>query len=545
MKKIVSITSAAAVLLAAMTACNKDSRLTLPDREEASEFSIYAYTEGQNPTRSTLDNSGYATGADATISWDEGDELLVVQGGNRFKFVADESGERAKFTLQGSDTPTSDPVVALFPYNSAATVSGTTISTVIPTTQTAVAGSFAHDANVAVTYSTNPGTLQFKNAVAYVRVGFNTSLEGVSIAKLTLKGLSSESLSGSVQISMTVADGTASEVATTVTEGTDYVELVPASGTLSAGTDYYLAVAPGSLTEGYQIILTDANGVEFSRTFAAANAQLQRNVIAGIGRKKLENFTAEVYLRVLRADYSADSSADYVIAYKDGEEYRVFNPEKCKDEAHIQAVQATDEYRAINNDKMNHCLALVGMGGDSALLQNIYKTVRNMCGGDYNTAADGLVLATDQIIALLDDTDNIIKLGSSTDGVDIQATLAGYDLNVDLRSISLLWDNNDEVRLNGYMSEERVNEFANLVAEKVGGFLGRIAGSMVASILGDPFQVGYTTKPGNDSAFGNCFVFVHSTIYPDTSANDQNVQYCKLYKKQTLSYSEFTEVLNQ
>lgn len=543
MKKIVSITSAAAVLLAAMTACNKDSRLTLPDREEASEFSIYAYTEGQNPTRSTLDNSGYATGADATISWDEGDELLVVQGGNRFKFVADESGERAKFTLQGSDTPTSDPVVALFPYNSAATVSGTTISTVIPTTQTAVAGSFAHDANVAVAYSTNPGTLQFKNAVAYVRVGFNTSLEGVSIAKLTLKGLSSESLSGSVQISMTVADGTASEVATTVTEGTDYVELVPASGTLSAGTDYYLAVAPGSLTEGYQIILTDANGVEFSRTFAAANAQLQRNVIAGIGRKKLENFTAEVYLRVLRADYSADSSADYVIAYKDGEEYRVFNPEKCKDEAHIQAVQATDEYRAINNNKRSHCLALVGFG-DRALLQNIYKTVRNMCGGDYNTAADGLVLATDQIIALLDDTDNIIKLGSSTDGVDIQATLAGYDLNVDLRNISLLWDNNDEVRLKGNMSEERVNEFANLVTEKLGPF-GSAAGQMVAGILGKPFQVGYTTKPGNDSAFGNCFVFVHSDIYPDTSDNDQNVQYCKLYKKQTLSYSEFTEVLNQ
>lgn len=544
MKKIVSITSAAAVLLAAMTACNKDSRLTLPDREEASEFSIYAYTEGQNPTRSTLDNSGYATGADATISWDEGDELLVVQGGNRFKFVADESGERAKFTLQGSDTPTSDPVVALFPYNSAATVSGTTISTVIPTTQTAVAGSFAHDANVAVAYSTNPGTLQFKNAVAYVRVGFNTSLEGVSIAKLTLKGLSSESLSGSVQISMTVADGTASEVATTVTEGTDYVELVPASGTLSAGTDYYLAVAPGSLTEGYQIILTDANGVEFSRTFAAANAQLQRNVIAGIGRKKLENFTAEVYLRVLRADYSADSSADYVIAYKDGEEYRVFNPEKCKDEAHIQAVQATDEYRAINNDKRNHCLALVGWG-DRALLQNIYKTVRNMCGGDYNTTADGLVLATDQIIALLDDTDNIIKLGSSTDGVDIQATLAGYDLNVDLRSISLLWDNNDEVRLKGYMSQERVQEFVDLVTEKVGDPFGGIAGELVGGILGKDFQVGYTTKPGNDSAFGNCFVFVHSNIYPDTSANDQNVQYCKLYKKQTLSYSEFTEVINQ
>jgi hypothetical protein len=84
-----------------------------------------------------------------------------------------------------------------------------------------------------------------------------------------------------------------------------------------------------------------------------------------------------------------------------------------------------------------------------------------------------------------------------------------------------------------------------LVTEKVGAPFGGIAGQLVAGILGDPFQVGYTTKPGNDSAFGNCFVFVHSTIYPETSANDQNVQYCKLYKKQTLSYSEFTEVLNQ
>ena len=119
----------------------------------------------------------------------------------------------------------------------------------VPTTQTAVEGSYDVMAPVAVAYSTDGKTLAFKNVTALVK--FQVLVEGVN--KVTFSGNNSEPLSGNINVSYN--NGQPSFVTTETTK--TYVELICEDGFV-VGKDYYFSILPNTFSHGFKI---EINGI--------------------------------------------------------------------------------------------------------------------------------------------------------------------------------------------------------------------------------------------------------------------------------------------
>lgn len=286
---------------------------------------IKAHQDAENGTRAIYDGTN--------IQWSQGDAISIFPSGSssNLRFVKEE-GESNSFIGDGSANLVSS--FALYPYNAGAMMASGSITTSILTTQTATAGSFAPDANVAVGYSADGKDVYFKNAVSYIKVSYKTTVANPDIKKITFKSLdSSVRITGPVTITPTVSGGSISDITTMVgDQGSDYAEL---SGTIEPNTDYYIAIAPVELIGGYEIIFTDGNGNEFSKKYTADNnrAQLLRNNISSVGKKNLDKYEIDVeaYWRVKSADEFTGNNDKYLLVKNttaSSTGYRVFDESK-------------------------------------------------------------------------------------------------------------------------------------------------------------------------------------------------------------------------
>jgi len=338
MKKYLSL--AGALLIAVLfVSCEKDLFVSTPKVVTVLNASV----DNGEDTRSFLDEEG-------NIEWNEGDAITVFVNGSKYTFTSDSEGLSSNFSHEGdSEVDLSGEYYALSPANEDASISGSVITTTIPSEQVAVAGSFAQNANVAVGYANGTDKISFKNAVAYVKVGFKTTAtaEQAKIKKLTFKSLDeSVLLSGTATLSSEISDNKVSNVTTTVTTGVPYASVVASSGYLTPGVDYYIVAAPAALTGGFEIILTDEDGVSYKNSYDSdvfKSASLKRNTIAPVGKANLDNFSFEGYWRVKSTeDFTA---GDYLIVKNMGTtaegatKYRIFDA--FKTEIFAQGGQAT------------------------------------------------------------------------------------------------------------------------------------------------------------------------------------------------------------
>ena len=186
MKKQKAIFAVLAVLFAA-TACQKEfSFQDEPVAKETvpAEFTIEASVD-VNDTRAFLDETG-------DIFWNEGDALAVFQGSKAepYLFVTEEEGLSCSFTYQGELKAEDGDFLALYPYNAEARQSSTgVITTVLPCEQTAAAGTFGKDANLAVAYAPFRQPMSFKNAAAYAKVSFKTTDQNAAVTKITIRSV--------------------------------------------------------------------------------------------------------------------------------------------------------------------------------------------------------------------------------------------------------------------------------------------------------------------------------------------------------------------
>lgn len=311
-----------AALAATIVSCKKEAPAG-EIAEDASATVIEAFQEG-NATKATYNGSG--------IQWDANDAIAVFPSGasSSVKFSKTESGNY----FRAGETVNLNGIYALFPYNSAATISGGVITTTIPTTQTATPGSFAPDANVAVAYSEGGNSIYFKNAVSYVKVSYKTTLTTAKVTKITFMALDGSIVSGRVALTPTVSDGVVTDVKTAAVShtGPNYVEL---TGNILPNTDYYLVIAPVNLSSGYRIVFTDSDGNRFSKDYKEAKnkVRLQRNTISATGVKNLDNYTTSVkgYWRVKSADDFTGNNDKYLLVKNTAASatgYRVFDTDK-------------------------------------------------------------------------------------------------------------------------------------------------------------------------------------------------------------------------
>ena len=235
----------AAVAAVAFVGCTSDDDFA-PQRESSGVKQSLTFTANVNGGGAKC----YAYGRQKThlmtdgcsVAFDAGDAISVFDGvGNNNEFTTQDEGATATFMGEAVETAN---YTALYPYQSGASLSGTTLTATLPTEQKAVADSYDPKANLSVATTTKEAmSFGFKNVCALVK--FETT---EPLTKVVLQGNSSENVAGTLSIDMSNAD------APTVTGNAPSITLLPAEGetAISAGT-YYIAVLPQTFVQGFTI----------------------------------------------------------------------------------------------------------------------------------------------------------------------------------------------------------------------------------------------------------------------------------------------------
>ena len=245
MKKIIFTFAAMAVLVS----CQK---------ENGPKFKDGTYTYSFDASQEEV--IGTRTVIDGNVSKWFGKEAVRVIGADNsnYNFETEIQGDpvaAATFQYSGEQElkgfgDEGKTFYAVYPYGSsnltvddeAQTISGINV----PTTQTAVEGSYDVMAPVAVAYSTDGKTLEFKNVTALVK--FQVLVEGVT--SVTFSGNNNEIVSGDIAVAYNNGKPTFSHTETSKT----YVELT-CEGGFKTGRDYYLSILPNDFTKGFKIEL--------------------------------------------------------------------------------------------------------------------------------------------------------------------------------------------------------------------------------------------------------------------------------------------------
>ena len=176
------------------------------------------------------------------IEWRKNDQVGVFTGGKNVLYKATSSGWTTTLVTEQTDVPTSGRYYSVFPYNSTSELNGSTISTVLPSEQTAIEGNFTTHLAVATSTTT---AFAYKNVCALVKVNISSD----NVTKVIFEGNSSEQVSGgiNVEVSSTPSwSGISGAASTSVT-------LLPQDAATLKQGDYYFAVLPQTFEKGFKV----------------------------------------------------------------------------------------------------------------------------------------------------------------------------------------------------------------------------------------------------------------------------------------------------
>lgn len=257
MKKFI-YTIAAAMTLAA---CSSEDNMTTGNEPENNLVSMTftASQEGEAGTR-----AGLSASDKTKINWQSGDAISI--NGAQFSLVSGEGTETGTFS---GTTAEATKYTAVYPYtgNEVYVSEGGVSGVVLPSEQTATAGSFDPKAALMMAVSENK-TLAFKNAVGFVKVTPQFDCKKIILraadknVPLAGKGTLKYN-AGQPSIDFSTSD----ELSYTIT----------LSGTIATGKDYYIAVPAGEISTGWTLtfvtetktyIRQSSNAITFVRSKA-------------------------------------------------------------------------------------------------------------------------------------------------------------------------------------------------------------------------------------------------------------------------------------
>lgn len=211
-----------------------------------------------------------------SIIWERNDKIAVFSDNIPVPCTTSESGSQVSFK---GDIEPQDNYYMLYPYDESACLSGSSITTSLPSLQKASSGSFARGANVSVAYSTktrepNVHSAVFNNAGAYI--SFEVVSDDSNVSKIIFKSIGNEPLSGTLAIELNP------EGLLTVSGGNvDSVAVVPSYGTCFKKGTYYAVVLPCELSKGIKVTVKHSDNTHETYNFDNI-ASLGRNHITRI-----------------------------------------------------------------------------------------------------------------------------------------------------------------------------------------------------------------------------------------------------------------------
>lgn len=217
--------------------------------------------------------------------WTAGDEVAVYQneGEAPKKFIAQEDGITARFSLKDGETPLgkTGKYFLVYPYSAVGTsaVSSNAVSLNIPAEQTAVKGSFDPSAAVAVAMGADyDGMFVFRNAHTLFKITVPENF-GAEIVQIRLSSnTEGERIAGDCMVTFDagnpVITATERAVSTVVLSGKDGSVLTPGV--------YYIVTAPVTVAGGICAELVGTDGRVYFR-YSTKGKEFLRNMIYDLG----------------------------------------------------------------------------------------------------------------------------------------------------------------------------------------------------------------------------------------------------------------------
>ncbi len=234
-----------------LASCTKETDITIdaPKEENLIKITVTATAdELDSKTKTSLDSEN------GSLYWTYGDHISVFDGSANRDFESDvkqDADPTKTATFSGTIQSGASSFAAVYPYNASASYSEGLITSILPTSQIAIARSFANNSNVAV--AGNPSEdkkevegayavidFTFQNVGALVKFTLSQSIhQSVTIRAFTKDGDTKtfEKIAGEIKINPSTA------VAETTENSSTAVALTAASGTLAAES-YYAVILP-------------------------------------------------------------------------------------------------------------------------------------------------------------------------------------------------------------------------------------------------------------------------------------------------------------
>jgi CubicO group peptidase (beta-lactamase class C family) len=227
-----NLTIIAIFALAVLNGCSKEA---IPTGEQQLLTKIKVNV---SQTKVSFDSEGKSC-------WDVGDEISVICNGKMAKFSTDAPGISTTFSGEIAYSEGSK-LWGVYPYHNTASAVHFGVTTILPSVQTAAAGSYSNNiriasyANEEMTFRNACGALKFKLSTSGIKKVILLSPREYSAGKATFEWRES------------------SPVLSSISAGENVVSLVPAEGEFQVNKYYYISVLPGQ-SDNYVLSLEKDN----------------------------------------------------------------------------------------------------------------------------------------------------------------------------------------------------------------------------------------------------------------------------------------------
>lgn len=238
-------------VFAAMVSCAKVETPT--QEEQGSKLNIITATVKNDATKVAISTSDYTL---FDHLWQTGDQVSVIDGTNKLYTLATGNGERTATFSGESALSGTTPYYAIYPYDIAATLDGSTITTTFPATQTYTPGSYDKAALVMIGKGEDADNFGFKLASSIIQITLTPSTS-YTVKKVEITANGGESIAGEAEVNYN--DGTP---IVTMTDGVPTVTVDFGAGVvLTAKTSYtfYVALPAVTLSSGVSVAVTDSD----------------------------------------------------------------------------------------------------------------------------------------------------------------------------------------------------------------------------------------------------------------------------------------------
>lgn len=274
-------------LLSVIYSCTqKEMEIVTPEEPETEliQLTIKASIGETDGTKTAIQSDG------TSIYWTQGDAINLFYGelsAGQFTSSITTPSQSTDFsgTLSVATGTTEAGMTArrfwgVYPYNAANSCDGSGVTLTIPSAQKGVPGTFTDKLNPTV--ATSPGLdLTFYNVGSW----FIFSVTQENVVSATLRGNNNEDIAGTIRVTM---DSNSRPVAT-VQSGAKSITITPQAGvSFEVGELYYIVLIPQTLSGGYTLTLTKADGssadcvVSKEAAFARSSYRRKRDADSGL-----------------------------------------------------------------------------------------------------------------------------------------------------------------------------------------------------------------------------------------------------------------------